>query len=211
MISINNLRVSRGGSPVLNLPGWNVAQGAHWAVLGPSGCGKTTLLHVIAGLLKPDSGLVTAAGEDIIKMPPAKMDLFRGQNIGIVFQIRCLIGAMTVMENLLLAQYLAGLKADRSAAMDTLQALGVRDKADSFPSQLSSGQAQRAAVARAVVNRPKLILADEPTSSLDERNCNAALQMISDTALKNGATLIVATHDTRVKSAFENKLELGAA
>ncbi|MBI5815345.1 MAG: ATP-binding cassette domain-containing protein [Nitrospinae bacterium] len=210
MIAINNLNVTRGGSPVLNLPEWNVKPGEHWAVLGPSGCGKTTLLHVIAGLLKPESGVLTVAGEDITKMPAARMDLFRGKNIGIVFQGRCLVGAMTVLENLLLAQYMAGLKRDRARAMDILQSMGIQDKANALPSQLSAGQAQRAAVARAVVNRPKIILADEPTSSLDERNCGAALELLLETARRNGATLIVATHDMRVKPAFHNKLELGA-
>jgi len=210
MISIENLSVKRGGKTVLALPMWEARDGERWAVLGPSGAGKTTLLHVIAGLIKPESGIVTVAGMEVATLSPSKMDRFRGQNIGIVFQSRCLIESMTALENLLLAQYLAGFASDGKRAMETLESLGIADCAGSLPSRLSAGQAQRAAVARATVNRPKVILADEPTSSLDDRNCDAAIDLLFEAAERAGAALIIATHDNRVKPRFEKRLELAA-
>ncbi|MBI4665312.1 MAG: ATP-binding cassette domain-containing protein [Nitrospinae bacterium] len=208
MLGIENLRAGFGGKTVLDIKEWRVNQGEHWAVLGPSGCGKTTLLNIVAGLLAPSSGRVIVAGEDITAMPQPAKDRFRGANIGVMFQRFHLVEAMTVSENLLLAQYMAGVKQDRARVAETLADLNISDKAGSRPSRLSSGQAQRAAVARAVVNRPKVILADEPTSSLDDGHCQSTVGLLESVAREFNATLVIVTHDGRIKPRFTNRLEL---
>lgn len=208
MIHIENLQAGFAGKVVLDIEKWNVDQGAHWAVIGPSGCGKTTLLNVVAGLLAPGSGKVVIAGENILAMHQSVRDRFRGINIGVMFQRFHLVEAMTVSENLLLAQYLAGVKQDRGRVREALADLNILDKADVIPSRLSFGQAQRAALARAVVNKPKVILADEPTSSLDDEHCESAVGLLESVAREFNATLVIVTHDGRIKPRFSNRLEL---
>lgn len=209
MFELRNLRHAYNGSDVLNVPAWQADAGAHWLVVGPSGSGKTTLLHVLAGILRPTAGAVTVAGQDIGAMSPAETDRFRGQHIGIVLQRLHLVASLTVMNNLLLAQYLAGLPQDKQRVNDVLANLDLGDKGHAYPHELSHGQAQRAAVARAVVNRPQLLLADEPTSNLDDRRCLQALDLLETQARACGATLVIATHDRRIKSRVSNHYALG--
>lgn len=141
-------------------------------------------------------------GTDLHALPTRRLDRFRGQHIGIVFQQPHLIRSMTVEENLLLAQSFAGVPKDRFRIRDVLEALDIGHKRRSYPQELSQGQAQRAGIARALVNRPALLLADEPTSSLDNRNADAVIRLLSDLATSEGSTLIISTHDDRVKEAF---------
>jgi putative ABC transport system ATP-binding protein len=179
------------------------------AVVGPSGSGKTTLLHILAGILRPTAGSVRVAGQDIGALPAAELDRFRGRHIGIVLQRLHLVTSLTVMNNLLLAQYLAGLPQDSARVIDVLRGLELGDKTGAYPHELSHGQAQRAAVARAVVNRPQLLLADEPTSNLDAPRCGQALDLLETQARAYGATLVIATHDQRIKSRVSNRYALG--
>jgi putative ABC transport system ATP-binding protein len=179
-------------------------------VIGPSGSGKTTLLHVLAGILRPTAGSVSIAGQDLMGLKPAGLDRFRGLHIGIVLQRLHLVASLTVVKNLLLAQYLAGVPQDGARVREVLGSLGVADKADAYPHELSFGQAQRVAVARAVVNRPKLLLADEPTSNLDDARCAQAYGLLESQARACGATLVIATHDQRIKSRMRNHYVLGA-
>jgi ABC-type lipoprotein export system ATPase subunit len=208
--TLKHLRHAYDGQQVLRLDHWSVAEGEHCLVLGPSGSGKTTLLHVLAGILAPSEGSVSVAGQDLDELRAFELDRFRGRNIGIVFQRLHLISSLTVLGNLLLAQYLAGARQDIGGAHLLLTGLGLADKAHSRPHALSFGQLQRAAVARAVVNKPRLILADEPTSNLDDANAAAALDLLLAQAQSCNATLVIATHDRRIKDRFEHRITLGA-
>lgn len=198
------------GIEVLHVDAWSAAQGEHWLLLGPSGSGKTTLLHALAGILRPAAGRVVVAGRDLAAVRPAELDRFRGLHIGIVLQRLHLIASLTVLDNLLLAQYLAGAPQDRQRAGEVLASLDLAAKAEARPHELSFGQAQRVAIARAVVNRPQLLLADEPTSNLDDTRCMQALELLQVQARACNATLVIATHDQRIKARVPNHYQLGA-
>lgn len=208
MFNLNNIEHKYNGQSVLRLPDFAGAQGEHWLVLGYSGSGKTTLLHIMAGVLRPSQGEVTVAGERLHALQGSSLDRFRGANIGIVFQQMHLIATLTVEDNLLLAQYLAKVPGDRDRVQSVLDSLDIGDKAQSYPSQLSYGQQQRVSIARAVINSPKIILADEPTSSLDDLHCGQVIDLLVQQAQKYQATLVITTHDQRVKSRFTRQLNL---
>ena len=210
MISVRGLAHRYGSSEVLRLAAWKVAQGERWLVLGPSGCGKTTLLHLVAGLIRPTEGELEVAGEDLRKLDGMRLDRWRGATVGIVLQALHLLRHLSVRDNLRLAQYLAHAPQDDARIAETLGALGVADKAARRAAELSEGERQRVAVARAVVNRPKLLLADEPTANLDDRAAAQAVELLLEQAERHGATLVVATHDSRVKQSFERRLDLSA-
>jgi putative ABC transport system ATP-binding protein len=197
-----------GKVEALRLPDWKVAQGERWLVLGPSGCGKSTLLHVLAGLVRPTDGEIEIAGENLRRLDGARLDRWRGSTVGIVLQALHLVKHLSVRDNLRLAQYLAQMPQDDARIGDTLGTLGVADKASRRPPQLSQGEQQRVALARAVVNRPKLLLADEPTANLDDAAAAKVVDLLSEQAARHGATLVVATHDARVKGKFRERLEL---
>jgi putative ABC transport system ATP-binding protein len=180
-------------------------------VLGPSGSGKTTLLHILAGILTPTGGSVRVAEQELGALKPAELDRFRGRRIGLVLQRLHLIGSLSVVGNLLLAQFLAGLPQDQARVRETLERLGLGDKGEAHPHELSFGQAQRVAVARAIVNRPQLLLADEPTSNLDDARCLQALELLQGEARACNATLVIATHDQRIRSRVAQHYELPAA
>lgn len=208
MIALHDLRHGYDGTPVLDLPARTVPQGGRLLVLGPSGSGKTTLLHVLAGILRPDAGRVEVAGQDVYALSESARDRFRGRTLGLVFQRLHLLGALTVAQNLRLAPALAGLPPDDARVREVLAALDLGNKADAFPHQLSAGQRQRVAIGRAVMNRPRVLLADEPTASLDDCRTAAVLRLLLDQAEAHGATLVVATHDRRIMDAFAQQLVL---
>ena len=208
MISVRGLAHRYGEAEALRLPQWSVAQGERWAVLGASGSGKTTLLHVIAGLVRPTEGEVEVSGEKLRKLDDSRLDRWRGATVGIVLQALHLVRHLSVRDNLRLAQYLAHLPQDDLRIDDTLSSLGVGGKASRRPPELSQGERQRVAIARAVVNRPKLLLADEPTANLDDAAAVLAVDLLTEQAARHGATLVVATHDARVKTKFRERLEL---
>ena len=208
MIAVRALAHRYGQQEVLRLPEWKVAQGERWLVLGPSGCGKTTLLHILAGLVRPSEGQVEVAGESLLKLEGARLDRWRATTVGIVLQALHLVKHLSVRDNLRLAQYLAKAPQDDARIDDTLGALGVAAKSARRPSELSQGEQQRVAIARAVVNRPKLVLADEPTANLDDAAAATVVDLLSEQAARYGATLVVATHDARVKGKFRERLEL---
>jgi putative ABC transport system ATP-binding protein len=208
MLRLAGIRHRYGAREVLSLERFAAAAGEHWLVLGASGSGKTTLLHIIAGLLKPSAGEVEIAGRSLGKLERAALDRLRGATIGIVPQKLHLVASLTVAQNLALAQYLAGVPQDAARVEEVLAGVGLAGRGGERPAQLSHGEAQRAAVARSVINRPKLLVADEPTSNLDDANCAAALDLLESQAASCGATLIVATHDRRARERFANRLEL---
>jgi len=177
-------------------------------ILGDSGSGKTTLLHILTGLLRPFTGTVLLNGVDIYRLSPKKQDQFRGKHIGLVFQQSHLIKSLTVLENMKLARWLAGLPIDKGELLAVLQRLGIADKATCYPYQLSQGQAQRAAIGRALINKPMILVADEPTSALDDRHAAIVLELLLEQSKGFGATLIIATHDKRIKDRISHTYQL---
>ena len=185
-----------------------VERGEKWLLLGESGSGKTTFLHILTGIIKPTFGEVKIDKTDIYKLSPRELDRFRGRNIGLAFQQPHLIKSLTVKENLLIAQSLAGMPADKKRVDEVLAELGILNKKENFPFELSQGQLQRASIARAVINKPAVLVADEPTSSLDNKNANAVIDLLIGLSESVNATLVISTHDDRVKEAFSNEYTL---
>src|SRR5512145_378831 len=208
MIAVRGLAHRYGAVEALRLSEWKVAQGERWLVLGASGSGKSTLLHALAGLITPTEGEVEVAGENVRRLEGARLDRWRSTTVGIVLQALHLVKHLSVRDNLRLAQYLAHVPQDDARIADTLGALGVGGKAARRPSELSQGEQQRVAIARAVLNRPKLLLADEPTANLDDQSALKVVDLLAEQAARHGATLVVATHDARVKGKFRERLEL---
>ncbi|MDH6357289.1 ATP-binding cassette domain-containing protein [Parabacteroides sp. PF5-9] len=183
-------------------------KGEHYLITGSSGCGKTTLLHLIAGLIKPETGEIAVSGKDITQLGNKELDQYRGKEIGIVFQKPHFIKSLTAQENLEMAAFLNHLPLDRlhlEYLFDSLHIAGCRN---SKTNQMSQGELQRLSIARAVVNKPSLILADEPTSSLDDKNCEESLRLLQQQAEALKASLIIVTHDNRLISKFSNIVRL---
>ena len=176
-------------------------------ILGNSGIGKTTLLHLLSGLLKAKSGSIELYGKELTKLSSFQLDRFRRDNIGIVFQKPHFVNSLTVKENLELAQYIAD-KKDNKRIETILNNLNIFDKINKKTNELSQGEKQRVSIALAIVNSPKLILADEPTSSLDDDNCSNVIKILKKQASDFGAQLIVITHDSRLKKHFEKSIKL---
>jgi ABC-type lipoprotein export system ATPase subunit len=208
MVKINGLTYNYSSEVQLKFPDFSLSKGEQALILGQSGCGKTTLLHLLSGLLKPNSGDIDVENENISKMSGARLDNFRGANIGIVFQTPHFIEALTVKENLTLTQTLAGKSKDIDKVERLLADLGVESKLNSKLNALSVGEKQRVSIARALVNSPALILADEPTSALDNKNCDAVLKLVREQAKKHNSTLLIVTHDNRLKDEFDKRIEL---
>ena len=208
VVSIRDLKAGYGAKTVVTLASLQIAKGEHTLLLGPSGCGKTTLLNVMAGFASVQAGQVSIEGTALDALSASERDRFRGRHIGLVMQRLHLISALTVQKNLRLAQQLADVAVDDAGILNSLSRLGIADKLHRYPRELSQGEAQRVAIARAVVNKPALILADEPTSALDDANCVSAIDLLFAQADPNGATLIVATHDARIKARFARVVSL---
>ena len=206
MLETKNLRFKYDDDSVLSFPDIKTSK-ENLLILGASGVGKTTFLHLLSGLLKPLEGEIDLIGTPISKLTMNEMDRFRGKNIGIVFQKPHFINSLTVKENLQLAQYISK-KIDKTRISSLLESLGIEDKANKKTLNLSQGEKQRVAIALAIVNSPKLILADEPTSSLDDLNCNKVINLLKNQAAKYKAKLIIITHDYRLKKHFKNTLSL---
>jgi putative ABC transport system ATP-binding protein len=208
MIRVDGLTHRYGNRTVLALHSWQVAPGERWLVLGASGSGKTTLAHALTGLIAPSDGTVTVGTTTVTATPAAALDRFRGQTFGIVFQTLRLIASLSVRDNLALAQSLAGQSVDPGRITATLDRLGLGRFAGAKPRDLSTGEAQRAAIARAVVTQPPILVADEPTSALDDHNAEIVAGLLDELAREAGRTLLVITHDQRLKSRFARHLIL---
>lgn len=180
----------------------------HLLILGKSGRGKTTFLHLLAGLLAPSEGMIAIDDAQISGLGNRALDAYRGKNIGLVFQRNYTVQSLSVKENLEARLFFAKKPMDRKAIHAFLNDLGLAELKDRKINQLSQGQLQRLGIALSVVHRPKLILADEPSSSLDDDNCKAVIELLKNQALQTGAHLIVVTHDQRIKPFFQNSLVL---
>ena len=180
----------------------------HLLILGPSGIGKTTLLHLLCGLLPPKSGEIYIDGTDVTALNRKALDLFRGQNIGVIFQHYHYIKSLTVEENLKLRQLFPKGEEDQVRRLALVDRLGLKNVLNYKVGQLSQGQKQRLAIGLGLIHRPKLILADEPTSNLDDENCAAVISLLKEEAELCGSSLTIITHDQRVKELFKNHIVL---
>lgn len=182
---------------------FTVNRGEFIAIMGASGSGKSTLLHTIGGLDRPTSGKVYVDGEDIYKLNEQKLAIFRRRNIGFVFQFFNLIPVLDVEENISLPALLDKEKVDKNYLNEVIGMLGLKDRIKHLPSQLSGGQQQRVSIGRALINKPALILADEPTGNLDSKNGREVIELLKLSSKKYNQTLIVITHDMNVAEQAE--------
>lgn len=204
LFTLNNIKYSTSERIILSVDSLNIEAGKHLLLLGQSGCGKTTLMNIMAGLLRPTNGDVVFQDTPYIGLPENKLDNLRSNNFGFVFQKIHLIGHLGVEKNIALAQ-----PAKDQARINTLlEELALTAQKQQKARDLSVGEAQRVAIARAVANNPSVIFADEPTSALDDANTEKVMDLLFEQAEKTNATLIVATHDARIKGRFTNILEM---
>ena len=188
--------------PILNVEHFALNDGEQVALVGESGGGKTTLLNVISGITSADSGSVMIDGIDVTRLHEAARDRFRAQRIGFVFQTFNLLPAFSALENVLLGMSFSGGRCDRGHAVELLNRVGLGHRLSHRPGQLSVGEQQRVAVARALANRPSLLLADEPTASVDRTNQDAILSLIRDASAEHSVSLLLVTHSQEVASLF---------
>jgi len=197
MIDIKNITKSFGSLQVLKGIDLHIEKGEVVSIVGPSGAGKTTLLQILGTLDKPDSGTVVVDGIDVGSLSAGKLSDFRNQHLGFVFQFHQLLPEFTALENIMIPAYIAGRKTKeaRQRAEELLEFMGLSDRANHKPNELSGGEKQRVAVARALVNNPAVILADEPSGSLDSKNKQELHQLFFDLRDKFGQTFVIVTHD----------------
>jgi len=208
MIEASGLTFAYPGAAAIGFPEVRVESGGKCLLLGKSGSGKTTLLHLLGGLLRPAGGSVRISGNEITAMDGPDLDRFRGRQVGFIFQQHHLVDSLSVRQNLLLSGYCANLDADYKRADELMARLGLSGKERALPGKLSQGQQQRVVIARALMNRPSVLLADEPTSALDDHHCELVAALLKELVQQSGTALLIATHDQRLKDLIENRVEL---
>ncbi|MVZ66447.1 ATP-binding cassette domain-containing protein [Sphingobacterium sp. DK4209] len=192
----------------LNFENLSVSKQKHTLILGESGSGKSTLLNLIAGFSAPTTGKVFIQGQDIYQLQESNLDHFRAKNLGFIFQEAHLLKNLTIVENIKLAQSLANYPVNEADIIELLKKLQLDQLANRKPNELSRGQVQRVAIARALINKPALLIADEPTAALDDKNTFLVIELIKALADEQGSTLIISTHDKRLKDEFSNNYQL---
>ncbi|WP_286778375.1 MULTISPECIES: ABC transporter ATP-binding protein [Sphingobacterium] len=202
IVSTTQLSFQYPNSTPIEFPDIHIEKGQHTLLLGDSGSGKTTLLNILGGLSRPETGLVKINNQDLSLLSNSKLDQFRAQYIGFIFQEAHLLRNLTLLENIKLAQSLAGKRIDLNAIHFILTQLQLDQKSAAYPNELSRGQLQRAAIARSVINKPALLIADEPTAALDDNNTYRVLELLLSIADTAGSTLLITTHDKRIKDQF---------
>jgi len=213
VIELRNVRkafVAPGGEivPVLDIESFALDAGEECALEGQSGSGKSTLLNVISGIMRPDAGSVFVGGHDIARFDEARRDRVRADTLGLVFQQFNLLPGFTALENVLVAMSFGSGRPDRWRAADLLASVGLADRMQHKPGELSIGQQQRVAVARALANRPRVILADEPTASIDPAHQQQVIDLLKATCTERDVALIVVTHAPEVARQFSRRLRL---
>ena len=210
MITIKNIKKSFGSLEVLKGIDLSIEKGEIVSIVGPSGAGKTTLLQIIGTLDRPDSGSVYVDNVDVTKLSQKKLSDFRNRHIGFVFQFHQLLPEFTAIENIMIPAYIAGIntKEARRRAEELLQFMGLADRAKHKPNELSGGEKQRVAVARALINNPDVILADEPSGSLDSKNKEELHQLFFDLRDKYGQTFVIVTHDEGLASITDRTIHM---
>ncbi|MEM7673203.1 MAG: ATP-binding cassette domain-containing protein [Verrucomicrobiota bacterium] len=208
LVEIENLKFSYTQSvdSLIDLATWSLESGETRVIKGPSGCGKTTLLHLICGLRRPDEGTLAFNGRDLAKMSERQSDRLRAQEMGVVFQDFSLIPGFSVQVNLEIAAGISG-RVEKKQIHETLDALGLSDKSKDSVSDLSRGERQRVAIARALLSGPRLLLADEPTASLDDARTEAVIHLFQEASERLGTSVLIATHDARVEQGIDGITE----
>lgn len=208
MLSTNQLQFEYPDGKSFAFPDFQCSKGETLLITGKSGSGKTTLLHLLAGILRPSKGSVWIDGLEMAKIHGSTLDRFRSQRIGLVYQKPHFVASLTVLDNLLLPPFFG----QKRSAPEHLQALaeqlGIEHTLSKKPAQLSLGEQQRVGIARALVNTPPILLADEPTSALDDENGGRVFELLQEQALKNGASLLIVTHDNRLKSRVQRQIQI---
>lgn len=208
MIEIKDLHYTYDQHKILNFPDWYVPHGQQGIIYGPSACGKSTLIGILSGILEIQAGRVHICDTNFNNLSRAERDEFRSKNIGMVFSRPFLNNVISVYENLAIVQQLTALKEDYNRIFELLQEINLSDKAFSRISDISRVEARRLAVARAFIQNPRLILADEPLSGLDNKEGKQVIEVLIEQSHKHEASLIIATHDSRLKDIFQNQLNL---
>lgn len=210
MITIENITKSFGTLQVLKGIDLHIDKGEVVSIVGPSGAGKTTLLQIIGTLEKPDTGSVYIDDVDVTQLSGNKLSRFRNQHLGFVFQFHQLLPEFTAIENIMIPAYIAGIKPSeaKQRATELLQFMGLADRATHKPNELSGGEKQRVAVARALINQPAVILADEPSGSLDSQNKTELHQLFFDLRNKFGQTFVIVTHDETLAATTDRTIHL---
>jgi len=211
VLGTRSVVLERGGKQFARLPDLRIAEGQSVAIVGPSGCGKTTALMALAGIRAPQHGTIEIEGTALWTLGPGGRDGFRGRRIGLVFQSFHLIDALSVRANIWMAAQCAGYPVDDHKRLANLiERLGLAAIQSRRADRISHGQAQRTAIARALLNRPAVILADEPTSALDDANTEMLMALLVESAVAENAALVVTTHDRRVLGAVDTVVEMEA-
>ena len=210
MITLNNITKSFGSLQVLKGIDLQIEKGEVVSIVGPSGAGKTTLLQIMGTLDKPDTGSVRIDDTDVTRLSEREMARFRNQHLGFVFQFHQLLPEFTALENVMIPALIANRsqKETRTRAQELLQFLGLAERADHKPNELSGGEKQRVAVARALMNKPSVILADEPSGSLDSKNKDELHQLFFDLRNQLGQTFVIVTHDEGLASLTDRTIHL---
>ena len=210
MIRIEGIRKSFGNLQVLKGIDLEIGKGEVVSIVGSSGAGKTTLLQIIGTLDKADSGKVVIAGEDVTGLSSDRLARFRNKHIGFVFQFHQLLPEFTALENVMMPAYIAGIshKEAKQRAMELLDFMGLSERADHKPNELSGGEKQRVAVARALMNNPELVLADEPSGSLDSQNKEELHKLFFELRDKYGQTFVIVTHDETLASITDRTIRM---
>lgn len=208
MISTQDLRFSYSPEKTFTFPSFCCSAGQALLILGQSGRGKTTFLHLLALLLKPEAGEILIDNENVAPLSASEQAAVRAHKIGIIYQRPHFVGSLSVLDNLLLANYLSDRSLDKAKAIRLADALGFGEHLSKKTNQLSQGEQQRVSIARALMNNPSVLLADEPTSSLDDTNCTKVVELLKQQSEQVGASLVVVTHDQRLKEAFTERVIL---
>jgi lipoprotein-releasing system ATP-binding protein len=207
ILQANNIEFYYNKDQKFKIPDINLKARDQLLIIGKSGSGKTTILNILGGLLKPKAGEVKINGTSVYSLGGAALDKFRGKNVGIIFQKPHILSALNVEENLKIANFFAG--ESNRLIEPLLKELGIYGKRKANVNTLSEGEMQRVSIARALVNNPKVILADEPTASLDDENADNVIKLLQQEAEKYKAVLIIVTHDQRVKDHISNQITIG--
>lgn len=210
MIDIKNITKSFGSLQVLKGIDLHINKGEVVSIVGPSGAGKTTLLQIMGTLDKPDAGSIVIDGIDVSNLSKAKLSDFRNKHLGFVFQFHQLLPEFTALENIMIPAFIAGTSQSeaKARALELLQFMGLEDRANHKPNELSGGEKQRVAVARALVNKPAVILADEPSGSLDSKNKAELHQLFFDLRDKLGQTFVIVTHDETLAATTDRTIHM---
>jgi ABC-type lipoprotein export system ATPase subunit len=208
ILEAHNLEYTYQGGSTLRFPSVLCKRNGSLLIAGNSGKGKTTLLHLLSGLLKVQQGEVRLAGRELSTMSQSELDKYRGRHIGLVFQQPRFVGSLSVVQNVAAAQYFGLGSSNSKEAMALLDELGIASYANKRSAELSGGERQRLAIACALASKPEVVMADEPTSSLDDDNANVVYDLMVRECQKNGAALVVVSHDQRLKAKFHDKVVL---